>query len=91
MYVYLTEWEDFDFERDQGQQFWYEELAYGNWNDGPNQDGTRVKSDEVPVPESVQRNGSWYMHVFVVKAGSPLDTEEEEYKEQDVVYLTRCK
>ncbi len=89
--MYLTEWEEFDFERDQSQQLWYEELVYGNWNDGPNGDGARVMVDDVPVPEGVQNNGSWYIHVFIVKAGSPLDMEEEEYRDQNVVYISRCK
>lgn len=89
--MYLTEWEDFDFERDQGQQLWVEELVYGKWTDGPNGDGTRVMSAEVPVPEGVQHNGSWYMHVFIVKAGYPLDVEDEDYVKQNIAYVSRCK
>ena len=40
----------------------------------------------VTLYQSVQHNGSWHLHLFLVKYGYPLDPEEEEYSSQAVVY-----
>ena len=51
--MYLTEWEEFEFERDHTATglIWNEELEYGNWEDGPYGDGTRKKTLDLPIPE----------------------------------------
>ena len=33
----------------------------------------------IPVLQSVQQNGSWYIHVFCVKSGFSLDPNDEDY------------
>lgn len=86
LYVYLTEEEEFDFQEGHNTLVWNEELEYGNWNSGPYGDGTRQKTLSVAVPESVQHNGTWHIHIFLVKFGYPLDPEDENYSLQAVAY-----
>lgn len=84
--MYLTVDEDFNFAEDREYLMWNEELVYGNWEDGPNGDGTRQKTFSVLVPESVQQNGTWYIHVFMAKIGYSIDPESKGYKEQAITY-----
>eukprot|EP00731_Ephydatia_muelleri_P027384 Em0019g257a len=80
LHVFLTEFPEFEVQRDRSSVVWSEEgLRYGNWNDGPQKDGSRYKTLDVSVPESVQQNGSWYIHVFCVKSGFSLDPNDEDY------------
>ena len=89
--MYLTEWEEFNFDRDRSNLFWNEDLEYGNWDDGPRGDGTRERTRAVSVPESVQQNGTWYFQIFLVKYGYPLEPEDENYSPQAIVHKTRRK
>ena len=89
--MYLTENEDFDFKVDIDNILWKEKLVYGNWYDGPNGDGTRSKLIRVEVPDQVQQNGTWYIHVFVVRSGHPLDPDEKGYSEQAISYQSKCE
>ena len=66
-------------------------MRYGNWTDGPFGDGSRKKELTIAVPESVQENGSWFMHVFVVRSGLPIDPEEKGYKESTITYHSKCE
>ena len=49
--MYLTEWAEFNFSRDQSALVWSEELVYGSWDDGPDRDGSRSTYFDLPVPE----------------------------------------
>lgn len=89
--MYLTVNEDFNYLEDKDHLLWNEELVYGNWEDGPNGDGTRQKTLNILVPESVQQNGSWYVHVFMAKSGATLDSESKQYKEQAITYQYKCE
>ena len=89
--MYLTENEDFNYLEDKEQLLWNEELIYGNWTDGPHKDGSRQKTFSVLVPESVQQNGTWYLHVFIAKMGYTLDSDDKKYKEQAITYQSMCK
>ena len=91
MYVYLTLEEGFNYAVDKDHLLWSEELVYGNWEDGLSGDGTRQKTVDVLVPESVQRNGTWYLHVFMAKMGYTLDSESKDYKEQAITYQSTCE
>ena len=51
--MYVTESADFDLQRDRDWLVWNEELKYGNWKDGPFQDGTRQTTMNLDVPEVV--------------------------------------
>ena len=42
---------------------------------------------DVPVPEVVQNNGTWYIRIFMVKTGHPIDPKDPNYKEQAITYL----
>ena len=42
-------------------------------------------------PQSIQQNGTWYLHVLLAKVGSPLDPEDEDYTAQAIAHRTRCK
>ena len=40
---------------------------------GPNNDGIFTQELEIPVPEVVQNNGSFYLHTFLVRTGDSPD------------------
>ena len=65
-------------------------MQYGNWTDGPFSDGSRQKEMSVSVPQAVQENGTWYIHVFMVKRGLPINPEEKEYRETAITYQSKC-
>ena len=46
---------------------------------------------DVPVPEAVQNNGTWYIHIFIVKTGHPIDPKDPNYKEQAITYQSKCE
>ena len=89
--MYLTLNEDFNYVEDKQYLLWNEELAYGKWDDGPNKDGTHSKTLSVLVPESVQHNGTWYLHVFIAKIGHTVDSDSKNYKEQAITYQSTCE
>lgn len=91
MYVFLTEEEDFDFNEDMSKMVWNEDIEYGNWYDGPNSDGTWTREVTVPVPDGVQQNGTWIIHVFIAKDGYPLNPSDSKYKETTITYQSKCK
>ncbi|CAF0728111.1 unnamed protein product, partial [Didymodactylos carnosus] len=69
MYVYITEDQIYNFNQT-NEPFWLlENLEYGNWKAGPNRDGTFTKYGQIPISETVQNNGSLYLHVFVTEHG----------------------
>jgi hypothetical protein len=88
LFVYLTEWEEFNVSRDHASLVWNGDLVYGDWNGGPNADGSFVSSMNISVPESVQQNGTWYLHVLLVKSGYPVDTEDEDYSPRAIAHTS---
>jgi hypothetical protein len=88
--VYFTESEDFDFNSSTEFLIWEEGIQYGNWTDGPLGDGSREKELSASVPPSVQENGTWYIHIFIVKRGLPINPGEEGYKETAITYQSKC-
>ncbi len=90
MYVFMTEHEDFDFDEDMNKLVWNEDIEYGNWYDGPDNDGVRTKQVSVSVPDSVQQNGSWIIHVFIAKHDYPLNPSDKGYKETTITYQFKC-
>ena len=89
--VYLTVNEDFNYLEDKDHLLWSEDLVYGNWEDGPYRDGSHQKTLSVLVPESVQENGTWYLHVFIAKTGHTIDSDDKNYTEQAITYQSTCK
>ena len=60
-------------------------LTFGDWYSGENQDSTYFYDTEIRVPEEVQKNGSYYLHVFLVRTGgSPIPSTEGFEDEQTV-------
>lgn len=86
LYVFLTEDEEFDFVQDQQFLVWNEELKYGSWDDGEFGDGNRITTLDVQVPDDVQQNGTWYIHVVLSERGFTLDRADEDYSPQAVIY-----
>lgn len=64
---------------------------YGDWYNGPNNDGIFTQELEIPVPEVVQNNGSFYLHTFLVRSGDSPDPSGENgpYKPDYTVHRTR--
>ncbi len=48
-------------------------LEFGKWDGGSNGDSVYEKRVQIPASESVQNNGSIYVHTFVVKQGKSPD------------------
>jgi hypothetical protein len=48
-------------------------LEFGKWDGGTNGDSIYEKRIQIPASESVQNNGSIYLHTFVVKQGKSPD------------------
>lgn len=78
MHVYISEnSKEPDF-NDKNQLVWsLTNLVYGDWYSGPNSDGTYTQDFEIPVPEIVQNNGSFYLHTFLVRSGDSPDPSGE--------------
>lgn len=84
--LYLTVNEDFSYKEDEDCLLWKQDVVYGDWEAGPARDGAYQKSLNVSVPDSVQQNGTWYLHIFVAKTGNTLDSDSKDYKEQAITY-----
>ena len=39
----------------------------------------------------MQQNGTWYLHVILLKTGYPLDPEDEDYSPQAIAHTSGCK
>ena len=77
LYVYLSEAEEFAAFKDVGALVWKQTgLVYGDWYSGENQDGTYSFSTNFPVSETLQNNGSIYLHSYVVAPGKSPDPSD---------------
>jgi len=73
-YVFVSEQVEFgDFNNSEALVWTKKGLSYGDWDSGPNGDGTYSSTKNFPISERVQNNGSIYMHAFVVQAGKSPD------------------
>ena len=91
MYVYLTVNEYFHYQDNHDDLIWTEKMEYGNWEDGPSKDGSRQETLNIPVPEAVQQNGTWFIHVFVAKEGHTIDSDNKHYTPQMIIYQSMCE
>jgi len=74
LHVFLSEDPEFVNFNDSGALIWTKkDLVYGDWESGPDGDGTYTFSTEIEASEALQNNGSIYLHSFVVKAGKSPD------------------
>ncbi|CAL4140200.1 unnamed protein product, partial [Meganyctiphanes norvegica] len=90
LYVYISEQEKFnDFS---SNPVWFkEDLVYGDWTSGKDEDGTYTNSLTIPASENVKNNGSIYIHVYFVKSGFSPDPKagEESYNKRLTTYSTQ--
>lgn len=87
MYVYVSENKDLQ-DLSKETVFWSKKgLVYGDWESGPQRDGTHIFSGSIPASATVQNNGSLYLHVYIVKEGySPDPKEKDRYSMKYTVY-----
>ncbi|NWZ88495.1 CLPT1 protein, partial [Poecile atricapillus] len=71
--------------------FWEKrDLVYGDWTSGENSDGCYEHFGEVDISQSVQRNGSIYVHVYFTKSGFHPDPRQKSlYRRLATVHTSR--
>lgn len=90
-YVYFSESMDrFTSFDDESALFWKETgLIYGDWTSGPSGDGSRSKSVTFSTPQVLLNNGSYFIHVFIVKEGQSPNPKDRHYVKREVIYSVR--
>ena len=85
---YITESNDFDARllKTQTPVYSVPMFEYGNWIQGPNQDGKYVGDVTVDLTPTLLNNGSVYSHVFVYKHGVSPDPSDPNYDPKGVMY-----
>ncbi|KAH9488723.1 Cleft lip and palate transmembrane protein 1 like protein [Bulinus truncatus] len=93
MYVYVSEQEEFTDFKNEKALFWLERgLVYGDWTGGVNNDGSFETTGTIDASESVQNNGSLYIHVFFVKEGmspDPSDRPQKTYSKKYTAHKSK--
>ncbi|XP_017588819.1 PREDICTED: uncharacterized protein LOC108446508, partial [Corvus brachyrhynchos] len=91
LYVYVSEHEHFTDFNVSSALFWEKrDLVYGDWSSGENSDGCYEHFGELDVSQSVQRNGSIYVHVYFTKSGFHPDTRQKSlYRRLATVHTSR--
>ncbi|KAM7026352.1 putative lipid scramblase CLPTM1, partial [Acridotheres tristis] len=91
LYVYISEHEHFTDFNVSSALFWQKrDLVYGDWTSGDNADGCYQHSGEVDISQSVQRNGSIYIHVYFTKSGFHPDPRHKNlYRRLATVHTSR--
>lgn len=84
MYVYISESEKFTNFNDSNSLFWsLNNIEYGNWYMGENQDGLITKSNQLKLTENMQNNGSIYLHAYFTENGrSPNPMDKDTYSKR---------
>ncbi|XP_064600174.1 putative lipid scramblase CLPTM1 isoform X2 [Liolophura sinensis] len=90
MYVYVNEEEQFsEFDKPENL-FWLERsLIYGDWEAGPNHDGSIVKHGQISVTENLQNNGSLFIHVYFVKNGNSPNPKDKSYRRDKTAFKSK--
>lgn len=89
LYVYITE-DEILKNYDQNELFWYKDgLVYGDWNSGPNGDGTFVIEKFVPISDNILNNGSLYLHAFITKSGDSPDPQAKNFAKSFMTSATK--
>ncbi|XP_075302319.1 putative lipid scramblase CLPTM1 isoform X2 [Opisthocomus hoazin] len=91
LYVYISEHEHFTDFNASSALFWQKrDLVYGDWTSGENADGCYEHYGEVDISQSVQRNGSIYVHVYFTKSGFHPDPRQKNlYRRLATVHTSR--
>ncbi|XP_069500727.1 putative lipid scramblase CLPTM1 [Ambystoma mexicanum] len=91
LHVFISEREHFTDFNDTSRLFWEQrDLVYGDWASGENRDGCYEHYSDVDIPESVQHNGSIYIHVYLTKSGFHPDPKQKTlYRRLATVHTSR--
>ncbi|NXH18327.1 CLPT1 protein, partial [Bucco capensis] len=91
LYVYISEHEHFTDFNVSSALFWQQrDLVYGDWTSGENSDGCYEHYGEVEISQSVQQNGSIYVHVYFTKSGFHPDPRHKNlYRRLATVHTSR--
>ncbi|KAM5146782.1 putative lipid scramblase CLPTM1 [Mantella aurantiaca] len=91
LHVFLSEKEHFTEFNSSAALFWEQrDLVYGDWSSGENGDGCYEQYSEVSVPEVVQNNGSFYIHIYLTKSGfHPDPSRKAVYRRLATVHTSR--
>ncbi|XP_036284606.1 cleft lip and palate transmembrane protein 1 homolog [Pipistrellus kuhlii] len=93
LHVYISEHEHFTDFNVTSALFWeQQDLVYGDWTSGENSDGCYEHFAELDIPQSVQQNGSIYIHVYFTKSGFHPDPRQKAlYRRLATVHTSRSK
>lgn len=89
LYVYVSEKTEFTDFNDSSALVWVKnDLWYGDYYSGENEDGTYTFTTTIPTTETFRNNGSLYMHSYMVKAGKSPDpaTGKSRYSRKWTLY-----
>ncbi|KAM5209896.1 putative lipid scramblase CLPTM1 isoform 1-T1 [Hipposideros larvatus] len=91
LHVYISEHEHFTDFNATSALFWEQhDLVYGDWTSGENSDGCYEHFAELDIPQSVQQNGSIYIHVYFTKSGFHPDPRQKAlYRRLATVHMSR--
>ncbi|KAG8143534.1 putative Cleft lip and palate associated transmembrane protein [Naja naja] len=91
LHVFISEHEHFTDFNTTSALFWEQrDLVYGDWASGENSDGCYEHYTELEIPESVQHNGSIYIHVYFTKSGFHPDPKQKNlYRRLATVHTSR--
>jgi len=74
LYIYVSEQQEFEEFQIPDRLVWKKQgLVYGDWEQGPNQDSIFELNTQITTTDSVQNNGSLYIHTFLVREGKSPD------------------
>jgi hypothetical protein len=84
LYCYISEMDEFtDFNNKNALLWSVENIEYGNWYDGPMNDGTFTHDCQIELTKQMQNNGSIYLHVYFTEAGrSPNPADKETFSKR---------
>lgn len=74
VYCYMSEQFEFgEFHIPESLVWKLDNMKYGDWSQGENEDSLFEFSTQIAASDSVQNNGSLYLHTFIVRAGKSPD------------------
>ena len=92
LYIFISEDPELINFNDTQSLIWMKDgLVYGDWYSGPDGDGTYTYSTQIEASEALQKNGSMYLHTFVVKTGKSPDpaTGKGRFSKKWTMYKSR--
>jgi len=88
-YLYYSEEEVFSA-FDAKSLLWHvDDITYGNWYDGYNKDGSRIKTGKLKASDTLLNNGTLYYHMYIVKHGYSPNPKSKLYSSSAVANKTK--